>query len=67
MRYCPPYAAGRKAGRPKNDKQLKSSLEGKSKRKRGEVNKGKTGGKRRSTDKGMFFLLGLKIECVGLG
>ncbi len=50
MRYCPPYAAARKAGRPKLDKRLKSPLEGKSKRKRGDVNKGKTGGKRRSVD-----------------
>ena len=50
MRYCPPYAAARKTGRPKLDKRLKSPLEGKSKRKRGDVNKGKAGGKRRSPD-----------------
>ena len=50
MRYCPPYAAARKTGRPKLDKQLKSPLKGKSKRKRGDVNKGKAGGKRRSPD-----------------
>ena len=44
-----PYAAARKTGgRPKLDKLLKSPLEGKSKRKRGDVNKGKVGGKRRS-------------------
>jgi hypothetical protein len=51
MRYCPPYAAARKTGHPKLDKWLKSPLEGKSKRKRGDVNKGKqVGGKRRSPD-----------------
>jgi hypothetical protein len=50
MRYCPPYAAARKTGRTKLDKRLKSPLEGKSKRKRGDVNKGKAGGKRRSPD-----------------
>ncbi len=33
MRYCPPYAAPRKAGRPKNNKRMKSPLEGKKKRK----------------------------------
>jgi hypothetical protein len=32
MRYCPPYAAPRKAGRPKNNKRMKSPLEGKKKR-----------------------------------
>ncbi len=32
MRYCPPYAAPRKAGRPKNNKCMKSLLEGKIKR-----------------------------------
>ena len=45
MRYCTPYAAARKTGRPKIDKRLKSPLEGKSKRKRGDVNKGKQGRK----------------------
>jgi hypothetical protein len=33
MRYCPPYAAPRKAGHPKNNKRVKSPLEGKKKRK----------------------------------
>jgi hypothetical protein len=33
MRYCPPYAAPRKAGCPKNNKCMKSPLEGKKKRK----------------------------------
>ncbi len=33
MRYCPPYAAPRKAGHPKNNKRIKSPLEGKKKRK----------------------------------
>ncbi len=33
MRYCPPYAAPRKAGRPKNNKRMKSPLEEKKKRK----------------------------------
>jgi hypothetical protein len=33
MRYCPPYAAARKAGYPKNNKRMKSPLEGKKKRK----------------------------------
>ena len=33
MRYFPPYAAPRKAGRPKNNKCMKSPLEGKKKRK----------------------------------
>jgi hypothetical protein len=33
MRYCPPYAAPRKAGRPKNNKRMKSHLEEKKKRK----------------------------------
>ena len=50
MRYCPPYAAARKTGCPKIDKRLKSPLEGKSTRKRGDVNKGKGRGKRRSPD-----------------
>jgi hypothetical protein len=50
MRYCPPYAAARKAGRPKLDKRLKSALEGKSKRKRGDANKGKGGRQRKSAD-----------------
>jgi hypothetical protein len=49
VRYCPPYAAVRKTGHPKFDK-LKSPLEGKRKRKRGDVNKGEAGGKRRSPD-----------------
>jgi len=34
MRYCPPYAAARKTGRPKKDKRIKSPLEGKKKRKK---------------------------------
>jgi hypothetical protein len=34
MKYCPPFAGARKAGRPKNDKRIKSPLEGKKKRKR---------------------------------
>ncbi len=33
MRYCPPYAAPRKAGRQKNNKCMKSPLEGRKKRK----------------------------------
>jgi hypothetical protein len=33
MRYCPPYAAPRKAGCPKNNKCMKGPLEGKKKRK----------------------------------
>jgi hypothetical protein len=33
MRYCPPYAAPRKAGRPKNNKRMKSPLEGQKQRK----------------------------------
>ena len=33
MRYCPPYAAAKKAGRPKIDKRIKSPHEGKKKRK----------------------------------
>jgi hypothetical protein len=33
MRYYPPYAAPRKAGRPKNNKRMKSPLERKKKRK----------------------------------
>ena len=33
MRYCPPYAAPRKAGCPKSNKRMKSPLEGKKKRK----------------------------------
>jgi len=33
MRYCPPFAAARKAGRPKKDKRIKGVLEGKKKRK----------------------------------
>ncbi len=31
MRYCPPYDAPRKAGRPKNNKRMKSPYEGKKK------------------------------------
>ena len=50
MRYCSPYAASRKTGCPKLGKQLKSPLEGKNKRKIGDVNKGRVGGKRRSLD-----------------
>ncbi len=33
MRYCPPYAAPRKAGRPKTNKCMKSLLEGQKQRK----------------------------------
>jgi hypothetical protein len=33
MRYCPPYAAPRKAGCPKNNKCMKSYHKGKKKRK----------------------------------
>ncbi len=33
IRYCLPYAAPRKAGRPKNNKHMNSPLEGKKKRK----------------------------------
>ncbi len=33
MRYYTPYSAPRKAGRPKNNKRMKSPLEGKKKRK----------------------------------
>jgi hypothetical protein len=33
MKYCPPYAAPRKAGHPNNNKHMKSPLEGKKKRK----------------------------------
>ncbi len=33
MRYCPPYAAPRQTGHPKNYKRTKSPLEGKKKRK----------------------------------
>jgi hypothetical protein len=36
MRYCPPYAAARKTGRPKIDKRIKSQLEGSKKRKENE-------------------------------
>jgi hypothetical protein len=34
LKYIPPYAAARKAGRPKMDKRIKSPLEGGKKRKR---------------------------------
>ena len=66
MRYCPPYAAPRKTGRPKIDKRIKSPLEVNKKRKKSErvddlpvPKKGKHvgkiggkggGGKRRSPD-----------------
>ena len=66
MRYCPPYAAPRKTGRPKIDKRIKSPLEVNKKRKKNErvddlpaPKKGKHvgkrggkggGGKRRSPD-----------------
>jgi hypothetical protein len=33
MRYCPPYAAPKKAGRPNNNKRMNSPLEGKEKEK----------------------------------
>jgi hypothetical protein len=36
MRYCPPYAAPRKTGRPKIDKRIKSPLKVNKKRKRSE-------------------------------
>ncbi len=65
-RYCPPYAAPRKTGRPKIDKRIKSPLEVNNKRKKSErvddlpaPKKGKHvgkiggrggGGKRRSPD-----------------
>ncbi len=53
MRYCPPYAAAKKTGRPKLDKRLKSPLEGKNKWKRGDVNKGmSTRGKREEEERG---------------
>ncbi len=32
IRYCPPYTAAKKAGHPKNDKQMKSPAEGTKKR-----------------------------------
>ena len=54
MRYCPPYAAPRKTGRPKIDKRIKSPLEVNKKRKKNErvddllaPKKGKHVGKRR--------------------
>ena len=50
MRYCPPHAAARKTGCPKIDNRHKNPLKGKKKRKRGDVNKGKAGGKRRHPD-----------------
>jgi hypothetical protein len=34
MRYCPPYTAPNKAGRPKNNKRMKSPVEGTKKRRR---------------------------------
>ena len=34
MRYCPPYTAPNKAGRPKNEKRMKSPVEGTKKRRR---------------------------------
>ena len=53
MKYCPPFAGARKAGCPKNDKRIKSPLEGKKKRKRAAETTGeqppkrsKQGGKR---------------------
>ncbi len=33
MRYCPPFAAAWRTGRPMNDKRIKSPLEGKKMRK----------------------------------
>jgi hypothetical protein len=36
MRYCPPYAAPRKTGRPQIDKRIKSPLEVNKKRKKNE-------------------------------
>jgi hypothetical protein len=57
MRYCPPYAAAKKTGHLKIDKQGKSPLDAKNKRKRGDVNTGKAGGKRRSLDQWMFVLV----------
>ena len=33
MKYCAPFAAAWKAGHPKNEKRIKSQLEGKKKRK----------------------------------
>ncbi len=36
LRYCSPYAAARKIGRPKIDKRIKSPLEGNKKRKKNE-------------------------------
>ncbi len=34
MRYCPPYTAPSKVGRPKNEKRMKSPVEGTKKRRR---------------------------------
>jgi len=41
MKYCPSFAAAWKAGCPKNEKRIKSQLEGKKKRKTATVTTGK--------------------------
>jgi hypothetical protein len=37
MRYCPPYATANKAGRPKDEKRIKSCLEGNTKKRRATI------------------------------
>jgi len=72
MKYCPPFAGARKAGSPKNEKRIKSPLEGKKKRKRatetsgelapeGSKQGGKSGGggRKRSADESVSYGLGL--------
>jgi hypothetical protein len=37
MRYCPPYATANKAGRPKEERRIKSCLEGNTKKRRATI------------------------------
>jgi len=52
MKYCPPFAGARKAGRPKNEKRIKSPLEGKKKRKRATETTGEAPPSKRSKQGG---------------
>jgi len=52
MKYCPPFAGARKAGCPKNEKRIKSPLEGKKKRQRATETTGEAPPSKRSKQGG---------------
>ncbi len=64
MKYCPPFVAAQKAGCPKNEKRIKSPLEGKKKRKTATVTKGKAqpnvGGMRSGQSRCLYLSVDLR-------